>query len=122
MFSLYMGIGIVVVLSGFRAVEIIVFPLTWTSEKAAISFDCCVRSKSRSKMYGMVLVVFYQQGMKHRAVRRSKTISSIFYLLKLLVFVDVEILLIVDVLSGFRLVEIIVFPRISQMRIAAFIV
>jgi hypothetical protein len=31
-------------------VELIDFPLTWTSEKAAISFDCCVRSKSRAKI------------------------------------------------------------------------
>jgi len=41
---------IVDVLNGFRLVEIIVFLLTWTSEKAAISFDCCVRSKSRAKI------------------------------------------------------------------------
>ena len=67
----------------------------------------------------LVLSVFYQQRINPRV--RTK-ITELFLKMKLLVFIDLEMLLILENLNGFWLVEIIVFPRNSQMRIAAFIV
>ena len=52
----------------------------------------------RAKAMRMVLGVFYQQRMKHRV--RTK-ITELFLSLKLLVFIDLELLLIVDVLGWF---------------------